>query len=157
MELTWHCLAFDDLTLLQLYEIMQLRQRVFIVEQNCPYLDADDKDQHSHHLLGFDADGLAAYVRILPPRLAYPAHYEPSIGRVITHPRVRQAGIGKVLMTQAIAHTHRLFGENLPIRIGAQSYLLRFYGSFGFVSTGKEYLEDDIPHTEMVLDVRRKT
>ncbi|MEY4926221.1 MAG: GCN5-like N-acetyltransferase [Bacteroidota bacterium] len=151
MILTWHCCPFDELSLSQLYEIMQLRQRVFIVEQNCAYLDADDKDQNSHHLLGIDDCGLAAYARLLPPNLAYAQLNESSIGRVITHERVRRLGAGKALMQQAVAHTHRLFGAELPIRIGAQSYLLAFYSSFGFVSTGKEYLEDDIPHTEMVL------
>ncbi len=150
--LTWYCLPFHELSLPQLYEAMQLRQRVFVVEQNCPYLDADDKDQYSHHLLGFDREGLVAYARLLPPYKAYPLLNESSIGRVITHPRARKSGAGKALMQEAIAHTHRLFGSDLPIRIGAQSYLLAFYGSFGFVSTGKEYLEDDIPHTEMVLE-----
>lgn len=149
--INWICLSFAELSLTQLYDLLQLRQAVFIVEQNCPYLDADDKDAASHHLLGYDEVGLVAYCRLLPPFLAYPHLADASIGRVMTHERVRSKGAARAMMPLAIAKTRLLFGEKVPIRIGAQSYLLRFYTSFGFVSTGKEYLEDGIPHTEMRL------
>ncbi len=148
----WQCLPFNQLSLLQLYEILQLRQLVFVVEQNCPYLDLDDKDAFCHHLFASDDQGIIAYTRLLPPRIAYPQYEESSIGRVVTHPRARNTGIGKQLLTASIEQTFELFGA-FPIRIGAQSYLLKFYQNFGFVSTGKEYLEDDIPHTEMRLAI----
>ncbi len=151
--LTWQCLHFADLSVTQLYAILRLRQEVFVVEQNCAYLDADNKDLSSFHLLGYDADGLVAYCRLLPKRLAYSDLDDVSIGRVLSAARVRGTGAGHELMRKAIAQLPVLFGENLRVRIGAQSYLLAFYGSLGFVSTGKNYMEDDIPHTEMVMEI----
>ena len=145
---------FSELSTTELYEIMVLRQEVFIVEQNCPYLDCDGKDLLSWHLLCRNEAGeLVAYCRILPPRLAYPQYDEVSIGRVISSAKARGTGAGRAMMAYAMEVIPTLFtkkaGEPLIIRIGAQSYLLRFYGSFGFKSTGKEYLDDGIPHTEM--------
>jgi ElaA protein len=148
-NLTFSCLRFADLSPYELYDIMALRQEVFIVEQNCPYLDADGRDQDSWHLLGRDATGrLVVYTRLLPRGLAYEAY--ASIGRVVNSPSVRGTGVGKVLMQRSIEMCRYLF-ENQPIKIGAQSYLLRFYEGLGFRSTGEEYLEDGIPHTKMVL------
>lgn len=127
---------------------MTLRQEVFVVEQNCPYLDADGKDQKSWHLLGWDEQGrLAAYARILPPGVSYPKY--PSIGRVVTAPHSRGKGYGRELMQEASEALYRLFGR-CPIKLSAQTYLLQFYESLGFRSTGEAYLEDDIPHTAMV-------
>lgn len=144
------CQSFEQLSVYELYEILALRQEVFVVEQNCPYLDCDGKDLRSWHLAGRDADGrLLAYTRLLPEGLAYAGY--TSIGRVVSAPAARGTGAGRALMTESIAWSRRLFGP-LPIKIGAQSYLLRFYESFGFVSTGEEYLEDGIPHTKMVLN-----
>lgn len=145
---------FSKLSTAELYEIMVLRQQVFIVEQNCPYLDCDGKDQDSWHLLSKnDADELVAYCRILPPRLAYPQYDDVSIGRVISSEKARGTGAGRAMMTETMRIIPTLFpkkeDEIGTIRIGAQSYLLAFYASFGFKSTGKEYLEDGIPHTEM--------
>jgi ElaA protein len=143
------CVHFNDLTTRQLYDIMALRQEVFIVEQNCPYQDADGKDLQSWHLMLRNDDGqLVAYTRLLPRGVSYPEY--ASIGRVVNSPIVRGSGIGKVLMQESIAMCGQLFpGE--PVKIGAQSYLLGFYSSLGFESTGEEYMEDGIPHTKMIL------
>ena len=140
---------FSDLTVYELYDVLKLRQEVFVVEQNCPYLDNDGKDLDSWHLLGYAPEGyLAAYTRLLPLGLSYPEY--ASIGRVVTAPQGRGKGYGKVLMAESIAQAHALFNQ-APLKIGAQSYLLAFYNGLGFVSTGEEYLEDGIPHTSMVL------
>lgn len=142
------CKPFDKLTVRELYDIMRIRQEVFVVEQNCAYLDADGKDLESWHLMGSNAEGkLICYTRLLPEGLAYSGY--SSIGRVVSSNDARGIGAGKLLMEESIRQCHILFGD-IPIKIGAQSYLLRFYESFGFRSTGEEYLEDGIPHTKMV-------
>lgn len=147
----YHCLFFDELTLVQLYDVMALRQTVFVVEQNCPYLDADGKDADSWHVLGYDENSgkLVAYTRLLPKGLTY-ADYA-SIGRVSTAPGVRGQGVGRRLMEESLRQAKRLFGD-APIKISAQSYLIDFYREFGFVSVGEEYLEDGIPHRGMLLE-----
>jgi len=147
--LSYSCLPFSSLTLQELYAIMAVRQEVFIVEQNCPYLDADGLDLKAWHLLGRDAAGaLLAYTRLIPTGLVYPGYC--SIGRVLSAANARGSGAGRAVMQRSIDLCRHLFGE-APIKIGAQSYLLRFYESFGFISTGEDYLEDGIPHTKMVL------
>lgn len=119
------------------------------MEQNCPYLDADGLDQSAWHLFGWDAAGrLVAYTRLLP--LNVPFHGCASIGRVVTAPFARGTGAGREIMQRSIEFCWHLFGAH-PIKIGAQSYLLNFYASLGFESTGENYLEDGIPHTKMVL------
>lgn len=144
-----HTKPFDALTLYELYEIGRLRQEVFIVEQNCPYIDFDRRDFDCYHLMFWaEEKTLAAYARLVPKGYSYPD--EPAIGRVITSQKARGTGLGRELMLVAIEECQRIWG-NQPIRISAQTYLLDFYSSLGFVSTGKEYLEDDIPHTEMLL------
>jgi len=149
MEIYYTCLPFEALSGSELYEMLALRQEVFVVEQNCPYLDCDGKDLVSWHLLGRDAGGkLLVYTRLLPMGVSYPAYL--SIGRVVSSPSVRGMGAGRDLMRKSIEMTRHLFG-NHPIKIGAQTYLLAFYTSLGFQSTGEEYLEDGIPHTKMVL------
>ena len=146
--LNFSCLPFHHLTPQELYDIMALRQEVFIVEQNCPYLDADGKDPHCWHLMGRNGeDRLVCYTRLLPEGLAYKGY--TSIGRVVSSPLARGTGAGKILMQRSIEMCIHLF-ENQPIKIGAQSYLLKFYEGFGFQSTGEEYLEDGIPHTKMI-------
>ena len=147
--MNWSLKHWNELTTSELYDIMQLRQVVFIVEQNCPYLDADGKDLKAWHLMGRDdKNHLIAHARLLPQGVSYPA--ETSIGRVVSHPEARGTGAGKALMTEAIRQMNNLFpGE--PMRIGAQSYLIRFYESFGFIVDGPEYLEDGIPHVEMTM------
>jgi ElaA protein len=146
MHIHWVLKKFDELTPHQLYRILQLRNAVFVVEQACVFQDADDLDQSSYHLMGFDSEALVAYTRLLPPGL----HYEQaSIGRVVTAPTVRRYGVGKKLMQQSIDKVYNLFGKGV-IKIGAQLYLKRFYESFGFVQTGEPYLEDGIPHIYML-------
>lgn len=146
-EIIWTCKTFNTLTPNELYEALRLRSEVFIVEQNCPYLDEDNKDQESWHLMGWSNDNLVAYVRILPAGLSFK---EVSIGRVVNSPSVRNKGIGRLLMNKAIEKTWELFGKQ-NIRIGAQLYLRKFYESLGFKGVSDIYLEDNIEHIEMVL------
>lgn len=119
---------------------------VFIVEQNCAFQDADDKDQVASHLCAWQDDALVAYTRILPPGVSYT---EPSIGRVVTASCVRGSGIGKELMQRSVQTVYQLFGA-LPIKIGAQLYLKKFYENLGFKAQGAVYLEDNIEHIVMV-------
>lgn len=143
----WKLKPFSALTPYELYEALALRQLVFVVEQNCVFIDNDQMDLDSYHLLGYNESGkMIAYSRILPPGLDFP---ETSIGRVVTHPDTRGTGAGKLLMQQSIKRLHQLFGD-VPIKIKAQYYLLKFYQSFGFVAQGDVFLEDDIEHIKMV-------
>jgi predicted GNAT family N-acyltransferase len=144
--ITWHLSPFDALSPRELYDILALRQRVFIVEQKCAYLDCDGKDALAMHLMGRVEGALAAYARILPPSASFK---EAAIGRIVTAPEYRRAGYGRPLMREAIARTREAYGR--AIRIGAQRYLERFYGELGFVVASDEYDEDGIPHVEMVL------
>ena len=146
-EWQWTCLPFRELSLEELYAILRLRSEVFVVEQNCVFLDMDEKDYDCHHIMGRKKGRLGACARILPPGLAYP---EPSIGRVVTSPLYRRTGGGRMLMDFAIEKTRALHGDK-DIRIGAQLYLKGFYGSLGFKEEGEVYMEDGIPHIEMVL------
>ncbi|HEX6915971.1 MAG TPA: GNAT family N-acetyltransferase [Chitinophagaceae bacterium] len=142
------CKKFGALTPSELYEILHLRNEVFVVEQNCVFQDADHKDQKAHHLMAWSGDELAGYTRLLPPGAAYS---EMSIGRVVTSPEYRRSGVGRKLMQESIDQCYRLFGKG-PIRIGAQEYLKHFYESFGFRQVGEGYLEDGIPHIYMVRE-----
>ena len=143
----WKFSSFERLTKKELHQIFILRQRVFIVEQNCPYLDADTKDLDSFHLMGFDkANNLIAYLRLVKAGISYK---EPSFGRIVIAPENRQIGLGVLLMQEGIKRSINLLGSATN-RISAQSHLVPFYEKFGFVSTNKEYLEDNIPHTEMI-------
>lgn len=138
--------TFQSLAPDELYAILKLRQEVFIVEQNCPYLDCDDKDQKSHHVMLYDSHKiLIAYARVLPPGLSYD---EVSIGRVVSSPTVRRTGAGRKIMQAALEFIRSTYG-NVPVRIGAQSYLIEFYRSFGF-EPFEAYMEDGIPHTIML-------
>ena len=147
MQIQWIVKKFEDLTPYQLYAILQLRNEVFVVEQNCVFQDADDKDQDSYHLMGFWNNKLVAYTRLVPPGLIYT---EMSIGRVVTSPSVRRSGAGRELMKQSIDQCYYLFGSG-PIKIGAQFYLKTFYESFGFQQVSDIYLEDGIEHIYMLL------
>ncbi|MCD6017004.1 MAG: family N-acetyltransferase [Bacteroidetes bacterium] len=140
--------SFKELSNTELYQLLQLRSEVFVVEQNCVYLDMDNKDEKCYHVLGYENGKLVACTRLVPPGISYES--EPSIGRVVTHPSVRQSGYGKLLMEYSIAQIKKLFGSNVIV-IGAQSYLDRFYQNLGFVPEGEEYLEDNIPHRTMRL------
>ena len=146
MNLQWSCRKFEELTPFELYAVLKLRSAVFVVEQNCVFLDMDDKDQGSYHLMGWNEGELAAYTRLVPPGLIYDV---ASIGRVITSAAVRRKGAGKVLMDESIRLTYQLFGQG-PIKIGAQFYLKQFYQSFGFEQISEIYLEDGIEHIYML-------
>lgn len=146
MQIQWLLKKFNELTPDQLYAILRLRNEVFVVEQNCVFQDADDKDQASWHLMGFDGGRLVAYTRLVPAGEAY---QQPSIGRVVTSPSVRREGAGRELMKQSIEAVYQLYGKQ-DIKIGAQLYLKNFYESFGFHQVGEPYLEDGIPHIYMI-------
>jgi ElaA protein len=142
------CMPFYELSLDELYAIMVLRQEVFVLEQNCPFVDADGKDQLAWHLMVLDENQkLAAYTRLFDKSIYYENY--TSIGRVVTSANTRGGGIGKFLIQNSIQKTIELFG-NEPIKIGAQSYLIKFYQSFGFELTGNDYIEDGIEHTYMI-------
>ncbi len=144
-NLHWTYKAFNDLTITELYKIMQLRSEIFVVEQNCVYQDVDNKDIKAHHLTAWNNDTLVAYCRILPPGISFK---EASIGRVLTAKKYRKSGTGKALMQRGIAATLQQYGCN-QITIGAQLYLKNFYNSLGFKQVSEAYLEDGIPHIDM--------
>lgn len=144
----WEWLPFDRLTGRQVHDLLALRQRVFVVEQRCAYQDADGADPQCWHGLGTQGGVLVATARLVPPGLKYA---EPAIGRVVTAPEVRRSGVGRALMLEAIAQVKRLW-PGQPIRLGAQRYLERFYGSLGFAPASEPYDEDGIPHLEMVRE-----
>jgi ElaA protein len=145
--ISWQCKFFSELNNLELYKILQLRNEVFIVEQNCVYQDCDDKDLKAYHLAAWNNEKLVAYTRLFDKGIFYPN--SASIGRVLTSPTARRRNLGKQLMTNSIEEVYHLFG-NVPIKIGAQLYLKRFYESFSFVQTGGVYLEDGIEHIAMI-------
>ena len=145
-SLLWKTYHFSDLSLELLYQILRVRQEVFIFEQNCFYLDADGIDMQSIHLCGFLDEKLVAYARIIPQGLQYA---EISFGRVLVSKAQRGNGEGKVLTQKIIATAEKYFGKG-PIRISAQSYLQHFYESYGFRAVSKEYLDAGIPHIEML-------
>lgn len=138
--------AFDNLTPQELYAVLRLRSEVFVVEQNCVYLDIDNKDLKCHHLLLWQNNILIAYARLVPPGLSF---NEMSIGRVVTSPQGRGTGAGRKLMELAIANCQQVFGVG-AIKIGAQAYLQKFYASLGFEQVSEIYDEDGIPHMDML-------
>lgn len=149
--ISWKWAKFEELSALEVYDLLKLRQVVFAVEQNCAYLDADGKDIEAWHLLGMKSLGngsheLVAYLRVLSPGLRFPEH---AIGRVVTAPSTRGQGTGRTLMMKALECIEAEFGA-VPIRISAQAYLEKFYRSLGFMVVGEPYLEDKIPHIEML-------
>jgi ElaA protein len=145
-SIRWVIKHFDNLSANELYDIITLRDLVFVVEQQCIYLDADGRDKLAFHLMGYDHhNNLLAYCRLFAPALVYD---EASIGRVVTHPSVRRTGLGKQLMTEAIRQVRELFHTD-EIRISGQLYLKKFYEAFGFEAFGEVYLEDDIEHIAM--------
>ena len=146
----WQWRGLEQLSVTQWYALFAARQAVFVVEQNCPYQDMDGKDLGAQHLIGWDGTTVAASARVLAPGVSYA---EPSIGRVITTKSHRGTGIGRELIARCVAFTDSAY-PGLPVRIGAQAHLEKFYGSFGFVKASDEYLEDGIPHIEMVRSAR---
>ena len=150
MQLQWILKKFEDLNSFELYNILRLRSEVFVVEQNCVYLDADNNDQEAYHLSAYNKDHLLAYTRIIAPGNIY---IEASIGRVLTSASVRKNGVGKILMQKSIQAVEALYGK-VPIKIGAQLYLKRFYNSFGFNKVSDVYLEDGIEHIYMLREAQ---
>ena len=145
-EPSWRWQHFGDLLPWRLYQIVRLRQEVFVVEQRCCYEDIDGWDQSAVHLLGCDSDGqLVAYSRVFAPGTRFP---EASIGRVLTAHSVRGRGIGHALMRQAVSYCNDHFPA-ATVRIGAQAHLQQFYGAHGFVTRSPEYPVDGIPHVDM--------
>jgi ElaA protein len=150
MLVKWKICSYAILSKQELHQIMILRQKVFVVEQDCPYQDADSKDFNSHHLMGFDENKqIIAYLRIVAPDISY---QEVSLGRIVTDINERGTGLGVELMKTGLQFTESIYGK-VDVRISAQTYLVSFYEKFNFLSTGNEYLEDNIPHTEMLRRV----
>jgi ElaA protein len=146
----WSWLRFEQLGVDNLYDALQLRCRVFVLEQG-PYLDPDGLDRPAWHLLGRGADGaLLACLRLVDPGHKYA---EPSLGRVVVAPELRGQGSGRALMAEGVAGCERLW-PGRAIRISAQAHLERFYTGFGFARVGADYLEDDIPHVQMLRGPR---
>jgi ElaA protein len=147
MNVAFRWYAFGDLNAEELYEILSLRQRVFVVEQHCAYLDADGLDLNSLHLCARGPEGnLAGYLRLLPPGARYPG---PAIGRVLIAPEVRRAGFGRMLMQEGIHRSSMLYPAD-PLTVCAQMYLERFYLSLGFSRSGAPSDEGGILHIVMV-------
>ncbi len=161
--------SFDELTSVDLYHILKARSQVFVVEQHCAYQDMDEVDFDCLHLVAHQNEALVGYCRIIPPQFntlksnlsmvkpaGNAANTMPAIGRVLVLSEYRGDGIARQIMLQAIAYCRKKFGKKTPIIISAQTYLLHFYESLGFVSEGEFYLEDDIEHVKMVLYVVKK-
>ncbi len=148
MKIKWEIKSFETLDTLEFHNILKTRINVFVVEQNCPYPELDDKDFYATHLMGKDeCNEIIAYARLLPPGISYE---ESSIGRVLTIESVRGKGIGHLLIDQSIETTQKLFGSG-PIKISAQEHLVQFYTQHGFNSYGESYFEDGIPHVSMLF------
>ncbi|MGA0941478.1 MAG: GNAT family N-acetyltransferase [Flavobacteriaceae bacterium] len=139
------CKTFDELTKKELYELLRARQEVFIIEQDCNYLDLDRTDYSAYHIYELDeSDSICCYARI------YEDEAESHIGRVLTPSTLRRKGHGIRLMQEAITQCKAIYGTK-DIVISAQEYLLAFYGGFGFVVEGGRYFEDNLPHFKMRL------
>ncbi len=146
MELKWKIKPFDALTVHELYDLLKLRSEIFVLEQNCVYLDLDGKDEKALHLIGEFDSKIVAYARLFDAGISFD---NASIGRVVVDQKYRDKKWGHILMREAIAGIKATFGKD-NITIGAQLYLKKFYESHGFLQTSDMYLEDDIPHIEMI-------
>ncbi len=146
-KITWVYKHFDDLSALEYHHIIFLRTEVFVVEQNCPYQEIDKKDIVSYHLYGINANNeIVAVTRIVPQHISYK---EISVGRVAIKKSSRGTGLAHELMLKTFEAAENIFGKQ-AIRISAQEYLLNYYSKHGFKQVGEMYLEDDIPHIEML-------
>ena len=148
MNIQWQIKPFEALTVMELYEILKLRSEVFVVEQNCVYQDIDGKDPLGLHLLGEYDGKIVGYTRLFKPGISFD---NASIGRVVVSADYRDKKWGHDLMRESILGIKNHFGVS-QITIGAQLYLKKFYESHGFVQTSEMYLEDDIPHIEMIKE-----
>lgn len=143
----WQWKAFDDLKPTELEAILRLRQSVFVVEQNCAYPDIDGRDPEALHLMGWDNDTLVATLRLFPAFEPYGGRV--SIGRICSHPDLRESGVGRQLVQQSIELIDARYPEK-ETQIGAQHYLKKFYASFGFTQCSEPYMEDGIEHILML-------
>ena len=148
MGIQWKIKTFENLSVNELYDILRLRSAIFVVEQNCVYLDPDGKDKLALHLFGEFNGKIMAYSRLFKAGISFD---KSSIGRVVVDANYRDRKWGHDLMRESIAGIKSHFGES-KITIGAQLYLKKFYESHGFVQTSEMYLEDDIPHIEMIKE-----
>ena len=144
--LTFKFKTFNELDLNELYDLLQLRSEVFVVEQDCVYQDIDGKDQKAYHILGYKNNTLVAYTRLFKPGDYFT---EASIGRVVVSKRERKHKYGYDIMNASIEFIRDHLNVKL-IKLSAQTYLKRFYNNLGFNETGSEYLEDGIPHIAML-------
>ncbi len=144
--MNWKIKRFENLKVEELYNILKARNEVFIVEQQCPYEDCDNKDKEAFHLFLEEGKEIIAYLRVLRKGISYD---EVSIGRVLVNKKHRGKGISREMMLKAICFIEENLNET-EIRIQAQSYLVNFYRSLGFKETSEEYLEDNIPHIDML-------
>lgn len=145
----WFIKKMDEMDAHTLYDILELRMHVFIIEQQCFYEELDRKDHDATHVYAKDDSGkIVAYLRVLGHGVSFD---EVSIGRVVVHPEARKDGLGRMLMRKGIEVVKTLYGDT-PIRISAQAYLQKFYESIGFEAVSEIYLEDDIPHLDMIRD-----
>ena len=140
--------TFEALELQELYDLLQLRSEVFVVEQNCVYQDIDGKDQKALHVMGFEEDELVAYTRIFPPGVYFD---EAAIGRVVVRESTRKSKFGHAILAASVKAIKEEF-DTEEIRLSAQTYLTKFYENHGFRQTGEGYLEDGIPHIAMVKE-----
>lgn len=145
-NIIWKIKTFDEFTVPELYAVLKARIDVFVIEQNCPYPDLDNYDQKAVHIWAEEDGKILANCRIFDKGIKYE---EASLGRVLTTDAARGKNTGRQLMKYAVETIENRFHTS-EIRISAQDYLLKFYSEFGFEDTGKKYLEDDIPHTEML-------
>jgi len=148
-NIEWKTLQFEQLTTMQLYQLLALRVEVFVVEQTCYYQELDGKDLElqTHHVIGYLDNKIVAYTRILAPGVSYSDY--ASIGRVIVDKTCRGMNVGNELMERSMALTRQLWPES-PVKISAQQPLEKFYNQFGFQKSSNMYLEDDIPHIAMI-------
>lgn len=149
----WCVKRFEEFQLEEFYKLIALRIEVFVIEQDCPYQELDGKDQKSHHVICKENDFIIATARIVPPGISY---QEPSIGRVVIQKSARGSGLGHDLMTQAMIASKNLYG-NVALRLSAQEYLINYYKKYGFEVVSEVYLEDNIPHVEMLFTPQTTT
>ena len=146
--MSWELKEFDKLTNRELHDIFRLRVDVFVVEQTCPYPEIDGKDLDALHLMYKKNNEIIAYSRLLAPGVSFD---EPSIGRVVVAEHHRGTGLGYELMRESVALSVAIY--NSPIKIGAQAHLEKYYGAAGFVKVSDVYVEDDIPHIDMLRNL----
>ncbi|WRP07420.1 GNAT family N-acetyltransferase [Rossellomorea aquimaris] len=145
--MNWKLKSFNELSTHELYGILQVRTQVFVVEQECPYMEVDGKDLHAYHLYKEENGDVVAYARLLPAGVSYK---EPSIGRVLVKDDYRGKGLASELVKRGLDFIHDELSER-TVKIQAQEYLREFYGSFGFRAITETYLDDGIPHIDMIL------